>query len=201
MKHIFEYQQPCVLLMSCEDKDKPFSSYVPLWSNNIILCVLSFSLVIVLVHTEQNRKTQGTVLSKPLKCDNLRLYRFGVTVQIHPGCLWIAFLPSRESDSILNGFIHTFNNVGQFEYLYFSVLPIDLVLLLIFIWILATEGRNQRWQDLPSLQICLCSGARVSLSISGCNFLRQLWIWRLILGNMNCAGGWYNVSHPSFCAL
>lgn len=51
---------------------------------------------------------------------------------------------SREFDSILYDFIHMLNNVGQLEYMDFSVLPIDSVSLLGFIWTLTTEGREQR---------------------------------------------------------
>lgn len=40
---------------------------------------------------------------------------------------------SREFDSISNDFIHILNNVGQFEYMDFSVLPVDSASLLGFI--------------------------------------------------------------------
>lgn len=51
---------------------------------------------------------------------------------------------SREYDPISNDFFHMLNNVGQLEYMNFSVLPVDNVSLLGFIWTLTTEGRKQR---------------------------------------------------------
>lgn len=39
----------------------------------------------------------------------------------------MAFLLLERLMLTLNGFIHMFNNSGQFEYMHFSVLPVDLV--------------------------------------------------------------------------
>lgn len=103
---------------------------------------------------------------------------------------------SREFDSILSDFIHMLNNAGQFEYRDFSVLPIDSVSLLGFIWTLTTEGRKQRC--LP----CKCHfWGRSSLATRRYNLLRHLRIWRFIIHSVRFVGDWYNASCSSFSTL